>query len=857
MDQDKSQTYAEALATLVGQSDPNHVRLERIFARVSDVVAKTVHVDQASIWKFHPVGLEVRCLAVNGYPESQAPAHQVDLTPYMAYRTALQSEQVLVCGDLSTDPAVAKLPQEYWLIAGIKACLHIPIRAFNEVMGILRLDVRQQRDWDREDMTFCQRVADLLSQILLAHELRLRTQRNETFKKFTTDITRHFSLQPLLNDLVRRCVEALGSSFGVLFLTDIERREIVTTASYNPPKEYISPVFRYGEDVAVKVVETGRDLMIGDYRTWPGRSGATEKDEPLAAILSVPLQSHESVLGVLQVVRRNGEHPFTDDDRECLLHFAGLASLAIEQNQIIETNDRLSQFQTTLNQIIETTTFASSVVDFLETTADYVTHALATPLAAVRVDEIYAVRGFPPEMDERIDGVLKKRGRRFKLATVVRDVEVSHAGNPDLAEVMKHFHIRAYVLAPVLTNQDRIGYLCIASKFPRNWTSEESTMVEITAHQIGLAVEGIRFYQETQAQVGMTRHLTHITSSLNRLVALDEMIPVIGQGAAALLHANFLVLVLRMDEQVRTAWMIGMPKLDVSPVVNENGDALLNLFSADPEPMLVTNIERSSLPHPLKKYLAAEGMKSVKMIPIFHSGNVIGLVAAFYDTLVEWPARDRELVKTFANTAALALQNVWMYAQLEKGYMDLALALADAMDARDSQTRTLSLRVADWAQRTAQLLGLSESDQEALRWAAMLHDIGKVDVPDGVLQKPGPLSREELKILQRCPVKSESLIRPLARYREVGTIVRSLRERFDGRGYPDKRKGNDIPLPARILAVADAYGSMIDNRPYRQARSPEDAVQEIMKNSGTQFDPAVVNAFLQVVPPRPSMKPVP
>ncbi len=96
-------------------------------------------------------------------------------------------------------------------------------------------------------------------------------------------------------------------------------------------------------------------------------------------------------------------------------------------------------------------------------------------------------------------------------------------------------------------------------------------------------------------------------------------------------------------------------------------------------------------------------------------------------------------------------------------------------------------------------------------------------------------------------MKSEKLLQPLARYQEVGTILRNVRERFDGKGYPDKRGGEEIPLGARILAVADAYGSMIDNRPYRDAKNHEQAVQEIMKNSGVQFDPAVVNAFLQTV----------
>jgi HD-GYP domain-containing protein (c-di-GMP phosphodiesterase class II) len=109
------------------------------------------------------------------------------------------------------------------------------------------------------------------------------------------------------------------------------------------------------------------------------------------------------------------------------------------------------------------------------------------------------------------------------------------------------------------------------------------------------------------------------------------------------------------------------------------------------------------------------------------------------------------------------------------------------------------------------------------------------------------LSAEERKIVEHYPVKSEKLISPLSRFHEVGKALRYVHERFDGKGYPDKKKGEDIPLTARILAVAGTYGSMIENRPYREAYSHENALNELTKNKGTQFDPVVVDAFLKAV----------
>jgi HD-GYP domain-containing protein (c-di-GMP phosphodiesterase class II) len=199
----------------------------------------------------------------------------------------------------------------------------------------------------------------------------------------------------------------------------------------------------------------------------------------------------------------------------------------------------------------------------------------------------------------------------------------------------------------------------------------------------------------------------------------------------------------------------------------------------------------------------------------------------------------------FTNQAALTLQNAYLYKQLEQGYVDMALALANAMDRRETMLSNYSKHLADWAERTARVLGCSEQEITDIRWAAMLHDIGKTEIPDEVLQKPGPLTNEEWVVVQQHPLKGEELIQPLTRFSNVAPIIRSFRERYDGKGYPHKLSKDQIPLGARILAVADAYGSIIDQRPYKPSRPHEEAVIELQNAAGQQFDPVVVNAFLQ------------
>lgn len=852
MEKSKNQAHAEVLVTLSNQVDLAGKGLNTVLTSLVETVARTLDVDQVSLWKFNGRSQEIRCLTIHSRFEVARPDISIDLTPHKAYLMALQTEQAIASPEVLPDKRVADLPPTFWVDPKIKSCLHVPIRVANQVKAILRLDSRGERVWAEADIHFGAHIADLVAQILLSNELSIRNERTMAFRSLSTDLIHRYELPTLLGDLVRKGVEMLNASYGALFLADPERRMVTSFSGYNLPLDQTNQIFRYGENIAGKVAETGQEVLIKDYLVWTGRTEIARKNEPFTTILSLPLRTRGEMLGVLQVTRHDGDQPFTETDRETLTEFANLACLAIEQSRLMETNHRLSQFQDSMKQIVETTTFASSVADFLETVTDYITHALSAPFAALHIQDVFAFRGFSEDIHEQIEGVLMKRGKRFNPVTVVHDVTVSDAGYRDLADVMKLQHVQAYILVPIPMNHERVGYVCIASKAARTWAEDEKRMVEISANQISLAIEGIRFYQETQSQVDIIKRMTSVTSSLNRLVSMEDLIPMIGEGAVRLFNADGLAVVLReQSEVVRASWVFGIPKPEFSQAINGDGKDLLNMFAAVVDPMLVTNIAKSSLPKQVKNILMTTGMRSLKLVPITYSGNIIGVIAGFYEKIVDWPPRDRQMMVTFANTVALALQNTWSYEQLEKGYMNLAVSLANTVESRESQIKAGSMRVADWAQRTAQLIGLPHDEQEVLRWAALLHDIGKVEVPDEVIQKRGPLTREEKQKLQHYPVKSEDLVSPLSNYREMGAILRSVREHYDGSGYPDKRKGDDIPLAARILAVVDAYSSMIDDRPYRAARTHEFAVDEIRKSSGKQFDPKVVNAFLQAVTNQP------
>jgi HD-GYP domain-containing protein (c-di-GMP phosphodiesterase class II)/putative methionine-R-sulfoxide reductase with GAF domain len=842
----KDQDYGEVFIKLANQLDLTDTRPERVYTTILRNVARTLEVEQVSIWQFARASMEVHCIAVHGRTEMQPPETRIDLSSYASYLFSLQTEISLSTSNVKKDERFTDLPEKYWITPNIKSGLHIPVRVTNKVPCILRVDSRTRRTWTPEEVQFCCQVANLVSQIILSSQLETINQHTDTLKNLSMGLVHQFNPSTLLNDLVRKCVETLGGTEGMLYLTDPERKRIIGTAGYKVPDKFFGQIIRYGENVAGKVAETGKDLLIKDYRTWSGRSREVGKKEPPTSILSMPILSHTDIVGVLQLTRQDGVQPFLEDDRKVLTQFATLASLAFEKNRLSEGANRLKRIHETLLQLFQTTSLTSSVEDCLESTADYVIHAIDVPAAIIHINGLVSVRGLPPEADRQIEDELRKRGKQFDLTVTVSDVDTGDKGYPELAEVMKRLRVKSYILKPIRINRDRTGFVCVASRFPRSWTLEEARMVEVAGRQVGMTIAGIELNQESHAHAEMIRRLTSATSTLNHIVSLDEMIQLIGQGAVRLSNADRLAMILReQDGVIRASWVFGLARSDFTRVIEKEGTQILAMFSESGLPMMISNVADSPLPQGLKKHLSGERVNSARITPIIHSRNVIGVIAALDEGSVDWPSWEREVMVTFANNASLSLQTIWLYEQLEKGYLDLALSLANTVDARESQIR--STKLAEWSQHTAQLLGLSDEDQSLVRWAALLHDIGKAEIPDEVLRKPGLLNAAERKVIEQYPIKSEKLLSSSSRYQRVGKILRHINERFDGKGYPDKKKGEDIPLPARILAVANAYGSMIDNRPYRQACTHEDAVQEIMKNSGTQFDPAVVNAFLQTV----------
>jgi HD-GYP domain-containing protein (c-di-GMP phosphodiesterase class II) len=237
-------------------------------------------------------------------------------------------------------------------------------------------------------------------------------------------------------------------------------------------------------------------------------------------------------------------------------------------------------------------------------------------------------------------------------------------------------------------------------------------------------------------------------------------------------------------------------------------------------------------------------IKQLLIIPIIVEDKVTGVINLENTSL---SPDTIDLLMSFSEGAAVAINNARLYQKIQDSYFEIVKALAQAIEAKDPYTHGHSARVMEHAVQIAQKFGLPEEEIESLRYAAMLHDIGKIGVRGIVLNNPNGLTGEEYDEIKKHPLVGEGIIKPIELLQPIRPLIRHHHEYYNGKGYPDGLSGENIPLGARILAVVDAYDAMKSDRPYRKALTEETAIQELKQGSGTQFEPKLVEVFLEIL----------
>ncbi len=328
----------------------------------------------------------------------------------------------------------------------------------------------------------------------------------------------------------------------------------------------------------------------------------------------------------------------------------------------------------------------------------------------------------------------------------------------------------------------------------------------------------------------------------------SEVFGMIVKTVSMLMDAEASSVMLLNDRQsrliIKSSWGLG-PRFENRLRSIKAQKAVLRMLE-DRQPCIIPNL-REEADLSFRMLSISHKFRSIVMVPIVFNDVVLGAIATYSRRRRIFIEKEIELLQAFASQAAIAVNNARLHENLSLSHYNTINTLSLALEARDPYTRGHAERVTNYSIGLGRALKLDKIYIDILRYAGKIHDIGKIGVSDMILLKPGRLTPSERAQVELHPARGVDMISHL-KFLEPGIpVIKHHHERFDGSGYPDALKGDEIPIGARILAIADAFDAMTSERPYRSALAFEEAIDDLRKSAGSQFDPELVGYFLKVL----------
>ncbi len=408
-----------------------------------------------------------------------------------------------------------------------------------------------------------------------------------------------------------------------------------------------------------------------------------------------------------------------------------------------------------------------------------------------------------------------------------------------------------------LIHQDEVIGMFTLDRAEENMFSEEDIAITMEfANRAAIAITNAQLYEQTRAQVEKLEILRKIDAAITGNVNLDEtLLEILGYIKNGL-HVDAATIILYDDEKnvLTSEQGVGFDSEIRSEVEMNLDNNFAGFVARERKPLFMREIEfkgeRDKYPIDIHK----EGITSYYAMPLIAKGELEGVLQLFNRKTLEPDEDWIDFADALAGQAAVAVNNISLFTNLEEANESLIQAYdatiegwAHALELRDQETEGHSRRVVDLTLKIAKRFGFSENNLQHIRRGVLLHDIGKMGIPDEILRKPGPLSEKEWDMMHQHPVFAYDMLKGIDYLEPALRIPHYHHERWDGSGYPEGLKGDEIPLEARIFAVVDIWDALLSDRHYRDAWPREKALRYIKNQAGKLLDPKAVSVFLEFV----------
>ena len=760
--------------------------------------------------------------------------------------------------DLAADPLADVLRGSGFLTAATT-----PLIAKDRALGILVLFTSAERTFAVDDLdlleTIGQQIGGLVHNAQLFESEQKRRERAEGLYELGAEIISLDTLEDTVRAVCIRAAKTTRAHSVIVTLIDPAGQVALRlgvdshgTAQAEPPPR--------PHGLTMQVFLDGQLLIV----PAPDPEHALIPESLLAAgvraMVGLPLRAAGRVVGTI-FFRYTEPQTFLDEEIRSLTTMANTAAMALERARLMEETERRLEetgalFE--LSGVLRGSMSLNEMLPLLLHQAVQMARADAASISLVEGDEIVcrAAEGLATEVIDRrmplgegLIGGVAADGETRQTPFLPRDpMLVLPVGTGAVVR-----GVGSTLCLPLRTADGVVGVLLLLSYNRSQFSEGDIRQLTAAADVAGGSIHRANLFEQLEHRVHELSALYEFGQAVSTSLRLEEVVRLVVETVPTAVHALAVWVFLWNEEEERLVAqpMETDPRSPSVDVRYRAGEGLVGWVFLEGRPAIVTDVNtdpRWKKEPEHEKNILGFRVKDVMAVPMIHGKKVLGVLLAinrqqgraFSDT-------DQSLFSALAGQAAIAIEN----AQLFEDVRDISVAtissLVTAIDARDPYTRGHSEEVTRVVVKLAREMGWQGADLEMLEFAALLHDVGKIAVPDDILRKPEELIADEWNIIYLHPYHSAQILRPVEPLRKIIPWIYHHHERWDGEGYPDRLKGEDIPEGARIIAVVDAFNAITTNRPYHQALSEQAALDEIAENAGKQFDPAVVKAFLKIM----------
>lgn len=649
---------------------------------------------------------------------------------------------------------------------------------------------------------------------------------------------------------------------------------VITFPYYADEQDPAPPPKQPGHGLTEWVLNTGEPLLA-TAETFKAMLAAGQVEQigsPSVDWLGVPLKTQQGTLGMMAVQTYTESVRLGPADQDLLLFVSTQAAMAIERKRAAEALRRseaelqrraeqlslLYDAGLTLNRSLD----SRSQLEALSQIAMQALHADNSSF--FRYDPVSQEIRFEFGVGSGVDLVLghglraplgQEKGLIGWVAQQRRPFYLPEV-SADPRWITIDPELRSSFWVPIEHEDRLLGLLSVGSRRPGAFSPDDRRLLTLFANQVAVALDKQWLLEAERQQREFSETLHWLSQEIvSTLLEPERVYTAIHQATLQLMKADVFV-VSELDpagDDIRISYFAEQGQRTEGQRF-PRGRGLSGRVIESGRPVIINDVEVEGEAYDLIHLGAPLPVRSILAVPMRLGDRVLGMLSPQNYQPQAYSPKDARLLEILAAYAAVALENARLFAQMQAAHTELANAYeatiagwSRALEMRDKETRGHSDRVTRLAMLLAHELGLSEEELQHFRRGVLLHDIGKMAVPDYILLKPGPLSDDEWQVMRQHPLYAYQMLAPIAFLKGAIDIPYCHHERWDGTGYPRGLKGEEIPLGARIFALVDVWDALLSNRPYRPNWENEAVRAHIVTQSGRHFDPQVVKAFLRLL----------